>query len=177
MFEQKQAKNGAWYFYALAPNGSRRRISRAEYQNQQQKKEEVFLHKQAASRMTPMKRLELRSFLYENCFKSDFSSASQIALPGTVYWLASSKGEVKSMLSFEPSTGMVYNVCTGLSEHRKGYARFLLNHLAKSEKDRQLRLHVWADNEPAISLYRSLGYQVSERRETAGRPYLVMAKR
>lgn len=179
------ASNGRKYYYSRNEAGKKRRISRKDYENNN-KKETIKLYFVNGDDLTEAEKYPFQEFLYKNCFSNEFSSARQLLLPGKVYWLEKGGHKMVSMLCFEEATRMIYNVCTAQDEQRKGYARQLVQAILDQERDRkrevhrhEVRLHVWPENQAAISLYQSLGFRIIGEASAAndGRIFYIMARR
>ena len=83
------------------------------------------------------------------------------------YFASLNKHEI-GILNFSPKAGRISNVGVDLARRGQGYGRqimlFALRQL-KAADCKQARLRVHIENKPAINLYKSLGFEVSERRK------------
>jgi ribosomal protein S18 acetylase RimI-like enzyme len=72
------------------------------------------------------------------------------------------------ILNFNPQAGMISNIGVEVSKRGQGYGRqimlFALKQLQTANCE-QAKLRVHVENQPAIKLYKSLGFKVSERRK------------
>lgn len=102
-------------------------------------------------------------------------SLTDIAFPGFfrertyqlgAYFGVLKSGELVAMAGERiatPGLREISAVCTHPEHTGKGYATVLIQHLLRFHSDRQLHsfLHVGADNQRALSLYRHLGFEVT----------------
>lgn len=82
------------------------------------------------------------------------------------YYFVYDDGEIVGILDIEPKRGTISNIGVDPQQRGKGYGRqimhFVLNRLREEGREKAgLRIHV--DNEPAISLYESLGFSVTKQ--------------
>ena len=83
------------------------------------------------------------------------------------YFVNRNKHEI-GILNFNPKVGRISNIGVNPPERGKGYGRqimlFGLKQL-KATKCKQAILRVHIDNKPALNLYNSLGFNISEKRK------------
>lgn len=83
------------------------------------------------------------------------------------YFAAKNKHEI-GILNFSPKAGRISNIGVEPSRRGQGYGRKIMLFGLKELKGagcRQAKLRVHVDNKPALSLYKSLGFEISDRRK------------
>lgn len=105
--------------------------------------------------------------LEKQCFSTPWNEhmlKPELSDKTAVFFVAKTEGEVSGYIGSHNVLGEIYisNICTGKEFRNKGIAKMLIEHLicyAKNNKAEFLTLEVRKSNEPAISLYRSFGFE------------------
>lgn len=115
---------------------------------------------------------EIKSEIQEHvddCFDSVFPS--HVRLPnGVTIWLEKDD-EIIASLAIDPFQGrdFIFNVCVNEEDRGKGYGKILMEYAIKTWSEfsikhldgiRDLYLQVLVNNEPALRLYKSMGFKI-----------------